>query len=296
MIIGISGKIGSGKDTIANMIHYCNLLKMDSDPEDFDNSRDYSSIASGWETKRFADKLKDIVCLLIGCTREQLEDREFKEKPLGEEWNKWGVYDTRDQEFLYYSADFDSADNYCTGYNDERGCQRAIIKEVEITPRKLMQLLGTEAGREILHPNIWVNALFADYEKFHDKNHCTAPNKHEENCLPKWIIPDTRFPNEAQAIKDRNGILIRIERPIQKHPKRDFVWIYDNGKVYQTESNKNDSFPEFLTKQEAKQYAKTYNHPSETSLDNYDDFDYVINNNGSLEDLLTKVKNLNLPL
>ena len=30
------------------------------------------------EIKKFADKLKDIVCLLIGCTREQLEDQEFK--------------------------------------------------------------------------------------------------------------------------------------------------------------------------------------------------------------------------
>ena len=34
---------------------------------------------------------------------------------------------------------------------------------VKLTPRKLLQLLGTDCGRDIIHPNIWVNALFADY-------------------------------------------------------------------------------------------------------------------------------------
>ena len=28
---------------------------------------------------------------LLGCTRSQLEDREFKEKELGEEWDKFGI-------------------------------------------------------------------------------------------------------------------------------------------------------------------------------------------------------------
>lgn len=33
---------------------------------------------SEYKIKKFADKLKDIVCILIGCTREQLEDSKFK--------------------------------------------------------------------------------------------------------------------------------------------------------------------------------------------------------------------------
>lgn len=32
----------------------------------------------------------------------------------------------------------------------------------------------------------------------------------------------------------------------------------------------------------------------ETALDDYDDFDYIINNNGSIEELIEKVKQLNL--
>lgn len=36
------------------------------------------------------------------------------------------------------------------------------------------------------------------------------------------------------------------------------------------------------------------NHASETELDNYESFDYIIENNGSLEDLINKVLQLNL--
>jgi hypothetical protein len=38
--------------------------------------------ATGYEVVSFADKLKDITCVLSGCTREQLEDYDFKEKEL----------------------------------------------------------------------------------------------------------------------------------------------------------------------------------------------------------------------
>lgn len=30
---------------------------------------------------------------------------------------------------------------------------------------------------------------------------------------PNWIITDMRFPNELQAVKDRGGITIRVNRP-----------------------------------------------------------------------------------
>jgi hypothetical protein len=49
------------------------------------------------EIKKFADKLKDMVCVLLSCTREKLEDREFKNTPLGEHWRKW--YYTAESEF-----------------------------------------------------------------------------------------------------------------------------------------------------------------------------------------------------
>ena len=68
MIIGVSGHMNSGKDLVGLIIQHLT--------------------DSNWKIKKFADKLKDIVCLLIGCTREQLEDRKFKETPLSSEWDK----------------------------------------------------------------------------------------------------------------------------------------------------------------------------------------------------------------
>jgi hypothetical protein len=39
-----------------------------------------------------------MVCVLLSCTREKLEDREFKNTPLGEHWRKW--YYTDESEIL----------------------------------------------------------------------------------------------------------------------------------------------------------------------------------------------------
>lgn len=82
MIIGISGKIGSGKDTVATMIQFLIEFERITVQEKSYQQRlslyqeyiefmdETSPKQRGWEIRRFADKLKDIACLLIGCTRE----------------------------------------------------------------------------------------------------------------------------------------------------------------------------------------------------------------------------------
>lgn len=64
-----------------------------------------------------------------------------------------------------------------------------------VTPRRMLQTVGTEWGRQMIHPEIWVRALLAR--------------------LPKAgaIISDVRFPNEAQAILARGGVIFRLSRP-----------------------------------------------------------------------------------
>jgi hypothetical protein len=68
MIISISGKIGSGKDTIAEIIKE----KM---PE------------AGWEVKKFAGKLKEVATLLTSIPVDKFEDQSFKQTTLPSEWN-----------------------------------------------------------------------------------------------------------------------------------------------------------------------------------------------------------------
>ena len=97
-LIGISGKIGSGKDTMGSILQWIVTSKTGFGNGTYSNKEcvewlngkypgdtSIQSI-SEYQIKKFADKLKDMVCILLGCTREQLEDREFKEKDLGEEW------------------------------------------------------------------------------------------------------------------------------------------------------------------------------------------------------------------
>lgn len=111
--------------------------------------------------------------------------------------------------------------------------------------------------------------LVKDYIKKHGNAHfqsvLTKKGK-QKLSHPNWIITDMRFPNELKAVKDRDGISIRVNRPtIYATPK-------DNSEFNNQELNK-------------------FNHPSETALDNAE-FDYVIENKGSLIELIDKVKDI----
>lgn len=70
--------------------------------------------------------------------------------------------------------------------------------------RALLQRLGTQAGRQILGDDIWVEAAFSDLD----------PGG-------KYVFADCRFPNEAMGVLARGGDVIRINRkdvgPVNYH-------------------------------------------------------------------------------
>lgn len=193
MIIGISGYSNSGKDTVGAIIqyifahHYNPLaLPVEKMVTDLDEYGEFLEENSGWEIRKFAGKLKDIASHLTGIEVENFEDQEFKKTNLGPEWD-------------YQIDEFNTP--------------------TKMTVRDLLQKLGTDAMRTGLHTNVWVNALMADYTP----EWTTDEGKHDPlQEFPNWIITDTRFPNEAQAIKDKGGIVIRVDRPgvkpINDHP------------------------------------------------------------------------------
>lgn len=236
MIIGVSGYSGSGKDLVGTMIQFL-TSKTDSKVTldeiiDFPINHEYwLEEKSGWEIKKWAGKLKTIASLLTGIPVEKFEDQKFKKTNLGIEWNQivrvFGEY----------------YDGHVEDWTDE-------VRPMSV--REFLQKLGTDGLRNGLHSNVWVNALMADY-KHTQVQWANGPiGGYEDGELPNWIITDTRFPNEAEAIREKEGIMIRVERPGVK---------------------------------------PINNHPSEVSLDDYT-FDHVIQNNGSLEDLLKKVKSI----
>lgn len=261
MLIGINGKISSGKDTVGKIIQYLvwkSRVERGELPlsvysfSDFARETSFGKNQSNIEIKKFADKLKDFVCMLIGCTREQLEDREFKEKELGEEW--WYTYGR--------IGNVDILVSYLDMDKEFKNNNNAYIEK--LTPRELLQIIGTDCIRGKVHPNAWVNALFADYK--YEIHRSEVPTRAagfiDQHVYPNWIITDMRFPNELEAVKRRGGITIRVNRP------------YDS-------LNQNSLFS--LQKQQ-----ETNNHPSETALDNAE-FDYIIENNSTIEDLIHTV-------
>jgi len=64
------------------------------------------------------------------------------------------------------------------------------------TPRWAMQSLGTEWGRDLIGPDLWVNAW-----RVATRQHLNV------------VADDVRFPNEVEAIKRIQGKVIRVERP-----------------------------------------------------------------------------------
>ncbi|WP_405978837.1 hypothetical protein [Streptomyces sp. NBC_00158] len=118
-------------------------------------------LSAGWQRKAFADKVKEMLYAL---------DPLMVEKEYAE-----GVTSLR------YEVD---------GYGWE------TTKDVYPEVRQYLQRLGTEGGRAALGENVWVDALFRDYETW-------GPT----------VITDVRFPNEADAIRQRGGLVILVERP-----------------------------------------------------------------------------------
>jgi len=277
-LIGVSGKANSGKDTVGKIIQYLiaekhqanglPLMTIDEYIRDWDIQYDFYD----WQIVKFADKVKDIVCLIIGCTREELEDEEFKNKELGEEWRVWKIINNKASNYggVYSNKkDAEVSLGFCSmgGYN--------VTSEL-LTPRKLMQLIGTDVGRTI-HPNTWINATMKDYkgnafEFTNGTNHIkkmgnlpyTVKNLAKVGVTdykmvnhPNWIITDCRFPNEIKAIEDRGGFVIRVIRPIISSLNSNIQLVGE--------------------------------HESETSLDSYD-FKYTITNDGTIDELIEQVK------
>jgi len=197
MIIGINGYAGSGKDTVGTIIQYLKTTPSNvslEDGLDFPLTHQWwLEYESGWEVKKWAGKLKAIASMLTGIPQEKFEDQEFKKTFLNADWAETGYNETTEKHWLK-----------------------------PMTVRDFLQRLGTDAIRDGLHTNAWVNALMSDYTPTQVQWSDGPLGGYEDGPMPNWIITDTRFPNEAQAIKDAGGLIIRVDRPgvkpINDHP------------------------------------------------------------------------------
>jgi len=98
-----------------------------------------------------------------------------------------------------------------------------VDEDLGCTPRKILQTLGTEWGREIIHPNIWVRAMFIKVQNL------------EQGA--GFVMPDVRFANEANFVR-QNGKLIHIvgrTKDVEDHVSENGVEILPEDIVIRNE-------------------------------------------------------------
>jgi hypothetical protein len=135
-----------------------------------------------------------------------------------------------------------------------------------LTPRWVLQYWGTEVCRKGFNDDIWIASL---------------ENK-LRNSKDDIVISDCRFPNEIKSIKAAGGIVIRVVRGAEPE------W-------YKLAEHSNSGAPNGFWS--GAELAKFNIHVSETAWVGTQ-FDYILDNNGSIDNLFTQVKNqvLNHPV
>jgi len=126
--------------------------------------------------------------------------------------------------------------------------------------RKLLQVIGTDAARDQINYEIWVNRFKEDMRIVR----LTAGILNLP--LPKFVMDDCRFPNEHAILKELGfvGIYIDVSDEIRK---------------------------ERLIGRDGKAQEATLNHKSETLIDTFKDDLIKVDGNGSLEESFRKLNN-----
>lgn len=185
-LIGISGRIGFGKDTLAA------ILQDSLHPE-----------GQNYELVSFALNVKKVVAQITGTTLEQNLSREGKSTAI--------------HAFPFVPHECEHIVAIMTGTTFEQNCSlderirvppgftktlaeyQDIVREwvnslrVGKTLGEYQQLVG-QGMRDVVQSDVWVQGALR------------AP-------APFKIIPDVRYPGEVEAIEQNGGMVIRLERP-----------------------------------------------------------------------------------
>ena len=90
-----------------------------------------------------------------------------------------------------------------------------IIPALGVSPRRMMQTLGTEWGRNLISPDLW---LVLAHQRLLRNG-------------PGMVISDVRFENEAAWIRKHGGRIIHVIRPdakaVEAHASEDGIEMQD---------------------------------------------------------------------
>jgi hypothetical protein len=198
---------------------------------------DYLEKEWGFKKDSFAKPMKDAAAVIFDWNREMLEGDTSESR-------KW-----REMKDEYWSNVF--------GY--------------EFTPRIALQLLGTEAGRDVFHNDLWAASLISRWKN----SDCDV------------VVTDARFQNELNVIKMAGGVTMLVKRG--KDPDWYSMMARYNKRKYENSLN---FLVKFFTERRINRLRKKgiIPHISETDWIGYP-FDVEIYNNNTIEILHITVDN-----
>ena len=135
-----------------------------------------------------------------------------------------------------------------------------------MTPRYALQLMGTEAGRNVFDPDIWLYSLERRMLSGND-----------------YVITDVRFPNEMKFLRSIGGKIVRVRRG------EDPVWFNYAADYNFQEFPKDAKDYMFHNPQVMPDYPNI--HYSEWAWIGHQ-MDLTINNDHSLQELQTEIFNM----
>ena len=193
------------------------------------SAAEYLIAAYNFKQESFASSLKDTLSCIFRWDRSKLEG-------ISELDRTW-----RDQIDIWWA-------------------QRLNIPD--LTPRKMLQQIGTDLFRNHFHNDIWVASLENKLQKY------------SENI----VITDCRFPNEIEAIRKLGGIIVRVKRGIEPEWFNDALYLNQNPDT---------KYRDFLQDR----LDRNNIHSSEIAWIGTE-FDYILENDKSLVDLYLQVDKL----
>lgn len=188
----------------------------------------------GYKQDSWANPLKDAVAAVFGWDRELLEGVTSESRAWREERDEW--------------------------WSDRL--------KMDITPRWVLQYVGTDVFRNNFHSEIWVASL---------------ENRVRKSKLD-IVITDCRFFNEVDAIRDIGGTVIRVRRGPEPH-----WWFL--GESANLGDKSCTAWAGSIKQSAIKELADLKIHASEYSWIGAK-FDVIIENDGTLDDLKEKVRTL----
>ena len=201
VIVGIKGTKGSGKDTIASMIHY--IMAVGVTAANMDGWENYIKTPDGElyvPTLHFADKIKDDLSIAFGINRECFDDAKYKDEMY---------YHFRTGAFI---EKIDSLipikeltlDDLCMNTLAEWRSQNN--DECIIKLRTLMQYYGTDIMRNHIGVDVWIRSTINKAIQYRDY-------------YGYAVIGDVRYDNENNAIYNIGGKIIYVNRFGNAAPK-----------------------------------------------------------------------------